>query len=659
VPTDSVPSPATLLEFARASDAAAATTKKLQKQAILAEYFRRLSDDEDLRLAVRYFSGRAFAGTDERVLGASGAIVSDVVLALLKLDGREYHDLVVRAGEIGEAISKVWSRLTQTASAAAPPRDASALTLQEISRAFDDLASTGNQERKREILRGLYWRCVDGREAAYLSKIIFSEPRTGVREGVLHYAIAEAFGRDGAAVNRAQLLLGDLGEVAVLAKHDRLAEARFTLFHPIQFMLATPQETAADAAETIGGRTFFAEDKLDGIRAQVHKSADGTSGDRIAIYTRTMDRTDESFPDVVAAIRKIPGEFLLDGEIVPWRDGVVLPFAHVQRRLGRKTLTPKMLRDNPAAFIAFDILYLNGELLMDRPLRERRAALARLSSRGELVEEGKLLEEFKRTPPPHLRGGGGGEGRVASDLQSAPAGDRKPLTPPPNPLPASGEGEQRTTAQLLITAISEVSTAEQIDAAFCKARDCRNEGLVLKDPESAYSPGRRGQWWLKLKTHLPTLDCVVTAAEYGHGKRRNVLSDYTFAVWDKDPATEPDAQLVNVGKAYSGVTDEEIAQLTELFLKLAREQHYGRVFLVEPKIVLEIACDQIQKSARHNSGYALRFPRIKRIRWDKGPEDADQLARVAELYESTANTARGGQIIEPPKSDSQPTLFEM
>ena len=209
-----------------------------------------------------------------------------------------------------------------------------------------------------------------------------------------------------------------------------------------------------------------------------------------------------------------------------------------------------MLRDNPLAFIAFDLLYLNGELLMDCPLQRRREALA----------------EF------------------AGDL-------------------------------LRTTSLTPVTTASEIQAAFEASRARRNEGIVLKDPASAYTPGRRGQAWLKLKTHLPTLDCVVTAAEHGHGKRRDVLSDYTFAVWDRDPA-EPGATLVNVGKAYSGVTDEEIAQLTKLFHELSR-QDLGRVHLVEPKIVLEIACDQIQSNARHASGFALRFPRIKRIRFDK------------------------------------------
>jgi DNA ligase-1 len=209
---------------------------------------------------------------------------------------------------------------------------------------------------------------------------------------------------------------------------------------------------------------------------------------------------------------------------------------------------------------------------------------------------------------------------------------------------------------LLITKVTPVTSADEIDRAFCAARDCRNEGLILKHPASPYSPGRRGQMWLKIKTHLPTFDCVVTAAEYGHGKRRNSLSDYTFAVWDREP-TEPGAALVNVGKAYSGVTDAEIAQLTDLFLKLSLGLVHGRVHVVEPRVVLEIACDQIQRSARHGSGYALRFPRIKRVRWDKRPEDADRLARVAELYDSTANTARGGQPAHAPPPP-EPTLFD-
>jgi len=255
--------------------------------------------------------------------------------------------------------------------------------------------------------------------------------------------------------------------------------------------------------------------------------------------------------------------------------------------------------------MAFDLLYLDGELLMDAPLRQRRAKLESLTS------------------------------RITSGLR------------------------------LNLTMVQEVHDAHEISTAFDAAKSRRNEGLVLKDPDSPYLPGRRGKNWLKIKTHLPTLDCVVTAAEHGHGKRRSTLSDYTFAVWDRDPADER-AQLVNIGKAYSGVTDAEIAQLTELFKSIAHHTD-GRVYWVKPQVVMEIAFDQIQRSARHASGYALRFPRIKRIRWDKRPQDADRLSRVEEIHASESNTSRDAAPRQPkatpkrtpkPRPAPQPTLFD-
>ena len=577
--------PAPLIDFAAANDAAAATTKKLAKTAILADYLRNLVIDDDLRRAVRYAAGRPFPATVERNLNVGGAAVGDVALPLLRLEPREYHDLVVKSGEVGEAMSRAWDRRKP------PKQPQPPLTLADVSVAFDALADTGLAERKRELLAELFARCTDRREAAYVAKIIFGDLRTGVQEGVLEAAVAAAFDKPLPTVRRALLMVGDLDAVAVLAKNDQLDTAVFTLFHPIQFMLATPQESAEVAAATLAGRAFVAEDKLDGIRAQVHKD-----GDRLAIYTRTMDRTDASFPDVVAALSKLPGSFLLDGEIVPYRDGVVLPFANIQKRLGRKQLTAKILRDHPAVFIAFDILYRDGVLLMDQPWTERRTALEAVTGTGTVATEGPAE------------------------------------VPGVRPVP--------------------VTTAAEIDAAFDKSRQARNEGLILKDPASPYAPGRRGKQWLKIKTHLPTFDCVVTAAEFGHGKRRNSLSDYTFAVWDRDPAAEG-ATLVNLGKAFSGVTDEEIAQLTELFTGISTGQ-FGRVHTVKPQVVLEIAADQIQKSGRHAGGFALRFPRIKCIRWDKRPEDADRLSRVAEVYESQGNMAKGTEAVTPP----EPTLFD-
>src|SRR5436190_262887 len=368
-----------LKDFCAACDAAAATASKLKKQEALANYFRTL-DEDDLRLAVRYVRGRAFRSTDERVLSVGGAIVSDVIFSILRLEPNQFWQLVVKSGEVGEALAQVWPAegvgcaADEHGTMLQSPRGTGPLTLREMADAFDDLAATGVVQRKREILRRLFTRCIHPREAAYLTKIIFGDMRTGVQEGVLQAAVAQAFDKPLAKIQRTQLLVGDLDEVAVLAKRNELESAQFKLFHPIQFMLATPQETAQVAIKTMAGRSFFAEDKLDGIRAQIHKFAD-----RIVIYTRTMDRTDESFPDVVEVISRIPGEFLLDGEIVPWCDGCVMPFAHIQKRLGRKNLTPAIIRENPAAFIAFDILHRDGRLLMDEPLRERRRMLEELS----------------------------------------------------------------------------------------------------------------------------------------------------------------------------------------------------------------------------------------------------------------------------------------
>ena len=637
------PPSAPLAGFAAANDAAAATAKKLAKQAALATYLRGLGE-ADLARAARYAAGRPFAATDERVLGVSGAAVSGVILDMFALDADDWRARLVRNGEVGEAMAELWQEQID-------PRDPDRfdpdhtppLTLADLQETWDALAAVGRPEAKRDLLRDLFARVRTPREAAYVGKIIFSDLRTGVREGVLHAAIAEAFGRDLEAVRRAVLLVGDVGDVALLAKRDELAAAAFRLFHPISFMLATPVESPEEAAAAIAAvpraslpvtrpeefdptnspqvtsneaqvttanPAWLAEHKLDGIRAQIHKQADPAGGAaRVAIYTRTMDRADDSFPDVVAHARTVPGDWLLDGEIVPFDDaaGAVLPFAVIQRRLGRKNLTEELLAQYPVRFVAFDLLYRDGAVLLDRPLADRRAAMA------------------------DLIGPGGA-------LRLSPA--------------------------------VEVRTAGDVAARFEEARAARNEGLILKDPTSPYTPGRRGGAWLKLKTHLPTLDVVVTAAEHGHGRRRNVLSDYTFAVWDRDFEGDPDeagARLVNVGKAFSGVTDAEIDQLTALFLSIQTGKS-GRVYTVRPQVVFEVAFDAIQQSARHAGGFALRFPRIKRVRWDRSAASADRLSRVRAIWEHEQNFNRLAGPHAPaaaaapgrrrPRSAEQPGLFD-
>ncbi|HET7636336.1 MAG TPA: hypothetical protein VFK93_01520, partial [Candidatus Limnocylindria bacterium] len=313
-------------------------------------------------------------------------------------------------------------------------------------------------------------------------------------------------------------------------------------------------------------------------RAQLHVTSEA-----VRVFSRDLNEIGGSFPELVAAGAALERPLVLDGEIVPWRAGSVGDFASLQTRLGRVNPGPQLLADVPVALVAFDLLHLGGEDLLDAPLRERRAAL-----------EALRLPEL------------------------------------------SGE-------RLLYSHLETARSSEDVDRRFAEARERRNEGLMIKDPDSVYQPGRRGLGWLKLKRPLSTLDCVVVGVEWGHGKRRGVLSDYTFAVRETDGD-----RLLTIGKAYTGLTDAEIAEMTERFKQLT-VRDFGRFRTVVPEVVVEIAFDRIQRSSRHKSGFAMRFPRIVRIRADKGPSDIDDLAAVERIFEQQASgrillaTGAGGE----------------
>jgi DNA ligase 1 len=271
----------------------------------------------------------------------------------------------------------------------------------------------------------------------------------------------------------------------------------------------------------------------------------------------------------------------------------------LQQRLGRKKVGEKLLREVPVAFLVFDILYAAGELTIDRPLRERAKILDDLFAR-QLTSHHRSTEARRRT----------GQTKLIFE-----------------------EEKEILAAGLIRAPVFRAASPDELEELFAAAQARGNEGLMIKDLNSPYTPGKRGKSWLKMKRELATLDVVVTAVEYGHGKRIGVLSDYTFAVWDRTSEEDGNtAKLVNIGKAYSGLTDAEIAEMTKWFLAHTLENQGFRL-VVEPKIVLEVAFNNMMKSERHDSGYALRFPRIVRLRPDKSPEDADTLARVKEIYE--------------------------
>jgi DNA ligase-1 len=350
-------------------------------------------------------------------------------------------------------------------------------------------------------------------------------------------------------------------------------------------MLASP---ADDAEEALSGFSDArVEDKYDGIRAQAHCGG-GESAGKVKIFSRTLDDVTGSFPELAAPLGELE-DLILDGEVLAWRDGRALPFSELQKRLGRKAVDDALMRAVPVVFVAFDVLYAGGEPLFDRPLRERAEALDRALA--------------ARTARPRSVTGG-----------------RKQLS-----FLFGGEEEESPKGAVIRAPVSTASSPDELRVLFQAARGRGNEGLMIKDPSSLYAPGSRGRSWLKLKEELATLDVVVTAVEQGHGKRAKVLSDYTFAVRDGD-------RLVTIGKAYSGLTDAEIAELSVYFKEhTVVDEGFRRV--VEPRLVIEVAFNNVTRSDRHESGYALRFPRIVRVRRDKPPEEIDSLETVRAIFE--------------------------
>jgi DNA ligase 1 len=568
-------------QLATACEAIAATTKKLLKTGIVADYLKSRAINEAAVSAI-FLSGRAFPAWEETTLQVGGRSLWQIVSELSGKNEGEITAAYRRHGDLGAVAGDVL-----------PERAGQGLSVLEVEAIFRQIAAARGPASKSTIVRDLISRATP-REAKYIIKIITGDLRIGLKESLVEEAIARAYSGTPAEVQRANMLLGDIGETVRLAAEGKLAAAEMRLFHPLGFMLASPIESPEE------GLSYFAEagveDKYDGIRAQAH-----VENGEVKFFSRTRDEITESFPELPDALADLPQAAILDGEIVAWdyQANRARPFSVLQQRLGRKKVSDKMLRETPVAFLAFDVLYARGELVMDRPLRERAKILDELLMRTNRPDQGHTKTRRKAGKP-------GTQGTLSF-----------------------GDEQESVTAHVLRAPVFSASSPADLEELFAAAQERGNEGLMIKDLNSPYTPGRRGKSWLKMKRELATLDVVVTAVEYGHGKRVGVLSDYTFAVWD----TSKD-RLLNIGKAYSGLTDAEIAEMTQWFLEHTLEDQ-GYRLVVEPKIVLEVAFNNLMKSDRHESGYALRFPRIVRLRPDKSPEEADTIERVRELPVST------------------------
>ncbi|MDX6695035.1 MAG: ligase 1 [Blastocatellia bacterium] len=570
--------------FALTAESVAATTKKLEKARLVGAYLQSLAD-ADLQRAARYFAGHQFAQNDARTTNVGTSVLRAALSAATGISVEELRPRYVRLGDSGEVAAEA---VNETKGERLKPSLTLAAMEALIARLSEIRGTKNKQALLTETLAG-----ATALEAKYLVKLLSGDLRIGLKEGLVEDALARVFEQPLASVAQANMLLGDIGETAVRARRGALAQIRMRLFHPLKFMLATAAADLADVARTMPEQ-FFVEDKFDGIRAQAHveaatssstveptttaessssvapsSSVASSSGERrVALFSRTMDDITHRFPELIAPLQALPSDAILDGEIVPARGAQIQPFAELQKRLGRKTVSPELLAATPIVFIAYDLLYADGRVLIDEPHAERRRLLEQLIAEGETLR---------------------------------------------------------------LSAVKHLSEVALLDEEFTAARSRGNEGLMIKDPRASYKPGRRGREWLKLKRALATLDVVVTAVEVGHGKRRHLLSDYTFAV----RRSEEDAELLNVGKAYSGLTDVELAELTEWFrAHTLQEFAHGKVRVVEPQIVLEVTFDRVQESKRHKSGYALRFPRILRLREDKSVAEIDTVETVRKLAES-------------------------
>ncbi len=652
-------------QVAQLAEEMAATASRLKKRAAIAQAIAATHaaapDSDDAGLFALYLAGTPFAEADPRKLNSGGALLTRAVLAVSGATDAALTAAYRRHGDLGAAAFDLLlsSRSEAEGSASSPD-----LTLADVAEAFAGMATARTTAIRTALVEGLLRRATP-LEVKYLLKLMLGDMRIGVKQSLVEEAIAFAASTPSGPISPAQvrhavMLEADLAGAVRRAFAGTLSEARLRLFHPLGFMLASPVETPeaaiarfttdarvphptqshrvgwdvdsspADEEPAISTIHAFLEDKYDGMRAQVH-CGDPEQPGRVAIYSRNREDVTESFPELAEAFAGVTdGQYIFDGEILAWDFGPAddagvphssqshrdewdstefnpptahaLPFAVLGQRIGRKRVANEWRTRIPVVFIVFDLLSAGGELTLELPLSERRNRLEAIVER--LTDRTVSPLELAATEP------------AQSHLFQPATDNLKPATP---------------LRRLLLSPSRLVESAEDIERAYAAARARSNEGVMIKAADSVYQPGRRGLAWVKLKRELATLDVVITGAEYGHGKRAGLLSDYTFAVRGPDFART--GELLNVGKAYSGLTDAEIADLTE-FLKARTLIDQGHFRTVEPIIILEVAFNNIMRSSRHASGFALRFPRILRLRPDKPIDEIDTLDRVEEIYQS-------------------------
>ena len=526
-------------KFAKLFEEIDSSTSTKAKTAALSQYFA-TAEPRDAAWAAWFLTGhRPRQAVPTRRMVAWASEMAKLPLWLFE----ESYDAV---GDLAETISLILPAATKK----------SDLPLSEwIEERLIPLRELPEAEQRARLES--YWCELDGTERFVFNKLITGAFRVGVSALLVMRAISQASGIDAKVI--AHRLTGDWSPSADLwtnLVNDASTETDRS--NPYPFFLAHPLEAAP---ETLGPREeWLAEWKWDGIRAQLIKRGDVT-----VLWSRGDEPIAGQFPEIMADAVKLP-DCVLDGEVLAWKDGRVMPFAALQKRLGRKNPGKKVMEDSPVILLCFDLLEFEGEDWRARPLHERRA---------------KLADVILSIP-------GGSRFEAASQVRAP--------------------------------------TWETLAQARQQSRELGTEGLMLKRIDSEYGVGRpRGTWW-KWKIEPYTLDAVLIYAQKGSGKRASLYTDYTFGIWKGD-------ELVPFAKAYSGLTDEEIKEV-DSFIRRNTIERFGPVRVVKPELVFELGFEGIQRSTRHKSGIAVRFPRMLRMRTDKTAAQADTVDSARELLEA-------------------------
>jgi DNA ligase-1 len=484
-----------------------------------------------------------------------------------------FDDCYAHVGDSAETIALLWRQVAPDAGSQEQPRSLADEPLHHWMEQLLPAAAALEGAEQAEAVRRL-WRGLNGAELLVANKLLTGGLRVGVGQGLVLRALAQLSDLEEALLQHR--LMGGFrpsGE----AYQSLLAPAEASQAvpsRPYPFFLASPLELAAEgepSASPLPGAagTWLAEWKFDGIRGQLIRRA-GQS----FLWSRGEELINGAFPELITASAALPDGTVLDGEILVWpaEAGKPAPFSQLQRRLGRKAPGKKLLAECPAAFVAYDLLEQGGDDWRPRPLHQRRAGLE------------ELLQEL------------------------------------PEATPTPGAGLLRLSPRL------DLASWEQLEPLRQEAASAAAEGLMLKQLESPYLAGRKRGYWWKHKRDPYTLDAVLLYAQAGSGRRANLFTDYTFGLWDGE------GQLVSFAKAYSGLDDGEITAL-DRWIRSHTTERFGPVRAVEPVQVFELAFEGLQRSSRHKSGIAVRFPRIARWRHDKPAQEADTLAGALALLE--------------------------